>query len=343
MGERFDRKNLKAIQAIVQEKTGAAVAKRGWLTGRKISQMVLLAGSLMCFVTLCAFAYAKFSSLDGDDAGFGAAYQGDGRFDIIIFNNSDRELKLQDKVKVMQWLSGKEVEGDKRKIKMQISNIAPHSQGVVSIDLSEGYDIGAMMEALQEGDDYYFVLTNNNFAFGQEWMCFFDFKVEAAEDMESRMSAAMQERENREAERKAAEKERYGTGSLLYPGWIWPTVSLSVSGVFGAQVNGKVSDHINIAGADGDEIYAVADGLVTETGFDGVCGNYILVDLGDGISVKYGHLKKINTFTGEEIRQGQVIAELGKTGIATGPNLLFEVTVNGEKVNPLAAEQPSED
>lgn len=79
----------------------------------------------------------------------------DGRFEIVIINESDRELKLQDSVKVMQWSTGKEVEGDNEKIRMSGLTIAPHSQGVVPIDISEGYDVGAMEENLQEKDWYY--------------------------------------------------------------------------------------------------------------------------------------------------------------------------------------------
>ena len=88
--------------------------------------------------------------------------------------------------------TGEEVEGDNDKIRMEISAIAPHSQGIVSIDISEGYDIGAMEEKLPEGDTYYFVLTNNNFAFGQDWMCFFDFEIERTEEIAQRMHTAME-------------------------------------------------------------------------------------------------------------------------------------------------------
>ena len=123
--------------------------------------------------------------MNGDDAMFAMVYQGDGRFDIVVINNSDRELKLQDKVKVMQWSTGKEVEGDNEKISMEILTIAPHSQGVVSIDISEGYDVGAMEENLPDGDWYYFVLTNNNFAFGQDWMCSFDFETQTGYGQQS--------------------------------------------------------------------------------------------------------------------------------------------------------------
>ncbi len=332
--EKYSRKNLKAIQDIVQKKTGIAVAEVRKPAGYKIRQMALLAGCLLCFVTLCAFAYAKFSSLNGDDAMFASVYQGNGRFEIVVINNSDRELKLQDEVKVMQWSTGKEVEGDNEKIAMEILTIAPHSQGVVSIDISEGYNIGEMEENLPDGDWYYFVLTNNNFAFGQDWMCSFDFEIERTEDVAHRMTEAA---EQRPGEQEAA-GQQYSTGSLIYTGWVWPTVSRDVSGFYGERENGTYSDHVNIAGTAGDEVYAVADGVVMETGFESACGNFILVDLGDGITVKYGHLKEMKVAAGDAITQGQVIAVMGKTGMASGPNLFFAVTVGGEDVNPLAVE-----
>lgn len=333
--EKYRGKNLKNIQAIVQEKTGAAVMADKEVTGYRIRQTALLVGSLLCFIILCAFAYTKFSGLSGDEAGFAAVYQGDGRFEIIIVNDSDRELRLQDKVKVMQWSTGKEVEGNHEKIKTEALKIAPHSQGIISIDLSAGYDIGAMEENLPEGDSYYFVLTNNDFAFGQAWMCFFDFEKERTEDVERRMLVEMEERD---ARKEGAAEKRYGSGSLVYPEWIWPTVSRDVSAFFGAQANGACSDHVNIAGASGDEIYAVADGVVIETAFEAACGNVIVVDLGEGITVRYGYLEEIRVSEGEEIKQGQVIAALGRTGMATGPNLLFAVTVDGEAIDPLIAE-----
>ena len=293
-----------------------------------------MAGSLLCLVSLSAFAYAKFSDLNGDVAGFASAYQGDGRFEIVIINDSDRELKLQDNVKVMQWSTSKEVEGDSRKIRMSGQTIAPHSQGVVSIDISEGYDVKAMEENLPEGDWYYFVLTNNNFAFGQDWMCSFDFEIEQTEDVMDRSVDFM---EQMAGEQKTEEKQ-YDMGELAFPDWSWPTVSRNVSGLYGIRENGispaYYSDHVNIAGTAGDEIYAVADGVVLETAFESSSGNFIVVDLGDDVTVKYGYLKEIKVSEGEEIKQGQVIATLGQTGMATGPNLMFAVSINGVEVNP---------
>ena len=271
-----------------------------------------------------------FTHTNGDLAGFASAYQGDGRFEIVIINDSDKELELQDDVKVMQWSTSKEVEGDSGKIRMSGQTILPHSQGVVSIDISEGYDVKAMEENLPEGDWYYFILTNNNFAFGQDWMCSFDFDIEQTEDVMNRSADFMEQI----AGEQRTEEKQYGTGELVFPEWSWPTVSRKVSGLYGIRENGTHSDHINIAGTAGDEIYAVADGVVLEAAFESYSGNFIVVDLGDGITAKYGHLKEIKVSEGEEIKQGQVIAILGQTGMATGPNLMFAVSINGEEVNP---------
>ena len=144
--ERYSRKNLDKIQNIVQEKTGVDFSAYEKKSVYKTRQFALLTCCLICVVTLSAFAYVKFSDLNGDTAGFAAVYQGDGKFEIVVENYSDVELKLQNNVKVMQWSTGQEVPGDNKKVKMFGLNIAPHSQGVVSIDISEGYDISAMQE-----------------------------------------------------------------------------------------------------------------------------------------------------------------------------------------------------
>ncbi|MCM1539906.1 MAG: M23 family metallopeptidase [Blautia sp.] len=334
--EKFTGKNLRNIKTIVQRETGTAIASGRKLAGYQCRRMALLAGSLLCFVTLCAFGYAKFSDLNGDTAGFAPAYQGNGRFEIVIMNDSDKELNLQDRVKVMQWSTGKEVEGDSDRIRMSGLTIAPHSQGIVSIDISEGYDVEAMEENLGEKDGYYFVLTNNNFAFGQDWMCFFDFEIVETEEVRDRLTASMEQRAEAQAEReRQLEETLYDTGELIYPDWIWPTVSQKISASYGERANGTYSDHVNIAGTAGDDVYAVADGTVTETGFEAEDGNVVVVDLGNGVTVKYGHLKEVQVSAGDEVKQGQAIGTLGRTGMATGSNLLFAVIVDGEGIDPL--------
>lgn len=332
--EKYSRKSFRNIQSMVQDKTGADISTKRGLAGYKTKQTALLAGCLLCLAVSCAFGYAKFSDLNGDTAGFASAYQGGGRFEIVVVNYSDKELELQDNVKVMQWSTGEEVEGDRGKIRMSGRTIAPCSEGIVSIDIAEGYDVETMAKNLQDGDWYYFLLTNNDFIFGQDWMCSFRFEKELTEDAKYRLAAA--------AEQKAEEKDRVeredDTGTLIYGEWIWPTVSRKVSVSYGEQENGTYSNQINIAGTAGEEVYAVADGAVAKTAFDSVYGNMIILDMGDGIIVKYGHLEEIKVSEGDKVRQGQVIATLGKTGMATGANLSFAVTVDGEETNPLTVE-----
>lgn len=74
---------------------------------------------------------------------------------------------------------------------------------------------------------------------------------------------------------------------------------------------------------------------MSETAFDAAEGNIIIVDLGDGVIIKYGHLKEGNVSPGDEIRQGQAVAAPGSSGMAAGPDLWFAVTVDGEAVDPL--------
>lgn len=329
--EKYNRKNLRNIQMIIQNKTGISVSSDKKIKVYKIRKIAFLTGCLLCLVPLCAYTYEKFSDLKGDRAGFASVYKGDGRFEIVIMNYSDKELDLQDNVKVMQWSTGEEVEGNNKKIKMEMPTIAPHSEGVALIDISEGYDVETMMENLHDGDWYYFILTNNNFVFGQDWLCSFDFEIEQTEDVKQKLAKV----EERKKEEQAADEQLYSIDNLIYGDWIWPTDNQRVTAFYGEQSNGNYSDHINIAGAVGDDVYAVADGVVVETEFEYVYGNYIIVDLGDGIMVKYGHLQDIKVFKGDEVLQGQVIATLGQTGMATGPNLSFAVTIDGEEVNPL--------
>ena len=80
-GHSIQKGNLRAIQDIVQRKTGAAVTAQRGPEGSKIRRMAILAASLLCFVISCAFAYAKFSGLNRDEAGFAAVYRGDGKFE----------------------------------------------------------------------------------------------------------------------------------------------------------------------------------------------------------------------------------------------------------------------
>ena len=59
-----------------------------------------------------------------------------------------------------------------------------------------------------------------------------------------------------------------------------------------------------------------------------------MIDHGGGIVTLYAHCNKIYVKEGENIKQGQEIAEVGATGNVTGPHLHFEIRRNGEFVDP---------
>ena len=65
-------------------------------------------------------------------------------------------------------------------------------------------------------------------------------------------------------------------------------------------------------------------------------GNFVLLNNGNGYSTAYGHLSRFaaGIHKGSRVRQGQVIAYSGHTGLATGPHLHYEIRIANHQVNP---------
>ena len=79
---------------------------------------------------------------------------------------------------------------------------------------------------------------------------------------------------------------------------------------------------------------AAADGTVTFAGWAGGYGNYIVVEMADGTSFAYGHLKDIWVNVGDKVKKGDIIGLVGSTGTSTGDHMHIEHIVNGERVDP---------
>lgn len=92
---------------------------------------------------------------------------------------------------------------------------------------------------------------------------------------------------------------------------------------------------IDIAAARGTDIQAFEGGEVVFSGWRGGYGNLVVLRHPNGLETRYGHAAALNVRTGDTVRAGQVIAEVGSTGRSTGNHLHFEVRVGGEAVNPL--------
>jgi len=92
---------------------------------------------------------------------------------------------------------------------------------------------------------------------------------------------------------------------------------------------------IDVANRTGTPIYATADGVVASTGNKGRLGKTIVLDHGNGLKTRYGHLNKYTVRVGQKVKRGDKIAEMGDTGYSTNTHLHYEVTVNGQAVNPM--------
>lgn len=87
----------------------------------------------------------------------------------------------------------------------------------------------------------------------------------------------------------------------------------------------------------GAEIKASRDGLVIYSGRMNGYGNVVFLRHADGYLSVYAHARLNRVKKGDIVRQGQVIAEVGRTGAATGPHLHFEVRKMKKPMNPWIA------
>ena len=87
----------------------------------------------------------------------------------------------------------------------------------------------------------------------------------------------------------------------------------------------------------GTPVMAAGAGTVAYAGWEGGYGRFVLINNGNGYSTAYGHLSRFaaGLHRGSRVRQAQVIAFSGNTGITTGPHLHYEIRVNNVQVNPL--------
>ena len=128
-------------------------------------------------------------------------------------------------------------------------------------------------------------------------------------------------------------KERvYPQGRPVSAGWL--------SSYFGKRTDpftGKPARHtgVDFAGKLGAEITAVADGVVTWSGDRYGYGMMVEINHGSGYATRYAHNSENLVAVGDEVKKGQAVAQMGRTGRATGPNLHFEVLKNGRRVNPV--------
>jgi murein DD-endopeptidase MepM/ murein hydrolase activator NlpD len=119
-----------------------------------------------------------------------------------------------------------------------------------------------------------------------------------------------------------------------------PVTAGYVSSQFGSRTDpftGRLAFHkgIDFAGRAGADVVAVASGVVIWSGPRFGYGDMVEVNHGNGYVTRYAHNADNLVAVGDTVRRGQVIARMGDSGRATGPNLHFEVLLNDKVVDPL--------
>jgi murein DD-endopeptidase MepM/ murein hydrolase activator NlpD len=98
---------------------------------------------------------------------------------------------------------------------------------------------------------------------------------------------------------------------------------------------GALHKGVDFAGNRGDEVVAVAAGVITWAGERAGYGRLIEISHGNGFTTRYAHNEKTLVNVGDTVTRGEPIALMGSSGRSTGPHLHFEVLRNGRQVDPV--------
>lgn len=102
-------------------------------------------------------------------------------------------------------------------------------------------------------------------------------------------------------------------------------------------VGGAVSYHqgADLAAPTGTPVRASNDGVVRVAGFFPIKGGLVVLDHGQGITSLYFHQSVLEVEVGDVVVRGDVIGQVGSTGLSTGPHLHWEVRVDGVPTDPM--------
>ena len=101
----------------------------------------------------------------------------------------------------------------------------------------------------------------------------------------------------------------------------------------------RLHQGVDFGAPAGTPVFAAADGVVEDARWAGGYGRWLLIRHGQAVETAYGHLSAwaSGVGPGSRVRQGQVVAFVGESGLATGPHLHFEVLEAGRRIDPREA------
>ncbi len=128
--------------------------------------------------------------------------------------------------------------------------------------------------------------------------------------------------------------------------YVMPVKDGSISAAFSLEVpvysqtlgDWRIHDGIDIAAPLGTEVVAVNDGVVESIECNDLYGITVVLKHTDGKKTTYSNLEdSIELEQGQVIEQGNIVGKIGQTAvfeIAEGPHLHFEMSQNGQKIDP---------
>lgn len=138
-----------------------------------------------------------------------------------------------------------------------------------------------------------------------------------------------------------AEAQPAGPGEAVID-FVLPLKRAELTSPFGWRVHPVFKDRRFHRGVDfrapkGTPVSASAEGVVIEVGWRGNYGKIIRIRHRAGVETTYSHLSGFarGLYAGRTVKQSQVIGYVGRTGVATGHHLYYEMLVDGKHVNPL--------
>lgn len=138
------------------------------------------------------------------------------------------------------------------------------------------------------------------------------------------------------------------TGRSLRTGFLrTPVDGARLSSSFGARDHpvldySRKHEGLDYAAPRGTPVMAVSDGVVERASRYSSFGNFVRLRHGSGLTSAYAHLSRYadGLDKGDRVEQGEVIGYVGATGLATGPNLHYEVQRDGTPIKPATRERP---
>ncbi len=314
---------IKAPEGLKRETIAVLERRKNISSARKIPTFAL---TLIAVLTLSftALGMDLFSGLSGDELSLSAEYRENGIVDVKIKNLSQKELKLSNKVRLMRWQDSLEI----GTYSVNIPPIKSNEEILINVNIPD-YKEKKLLEPLESGDHYYFVFTNNNFLHGYDYMASFNFtsQREPVIKQEQQPQKEIIIKEQADSQQVLNIKENFKIAA--------PLDHMEITAPYGFnETSQNFNEGISLKCKEGDDVRAISDGVVTETGKSGSYGIYVVIDHGKGFKSRCCHLSANIKEKGEKVAAGEIIARSGRTGKAVGDCLELITSLDGKIFDP---------